>query len=119
MVDEDHAARNAVRSVFNDARIYFCDFHLWRAWTNKLSHLKIPLTPEVEKHLRVLRRSAHKEDFDASLDFLKQHFAQSNEGGKFWDYLLHNYMHDKLHYWAGYLRFFPQKTNNHAESWHN
>lgn len=119
MVDEDPAARSAVRTVFNNARIYFCDFHLWRLWKAKLSSLKIPLTPELEGHLRVLRRSAHKEDFDASLEFLKEHCAQSNNGGKFWEYLVHNYMHDKAKYWVGYMRFFPYATNNHAESWHN
>lgn len=119
MLDEDPAARNAVRTVFNGARVYFCDFHLWRAWKNKLSDLKIHVTPEVEKHLCTLRRSAHKEDFDSSLGFLKQYFASSSGGEKFWDYLLHNYMHEKAQYWVGYLRFFPHTTNNHAESWHN
>ena len=119
MVDEDPAARSAVRNVFNDARIYFCDFHLWRLWKQRLAALKILLTPELEGHLRVLRRSAHKEDFDVSLEFLRKHFAQSTNGGKFWDYLSHNYLHDKAHYWVGYMRFFPHATNNHAESWHN
>ena len=93
MLDEDPVARNAVRTVFNGARVYFCDFHLWRAWKNKLSDLKIDVTPEVEKHLCTLRRSAHKEDFDSSLGFLEQYFASSSGGEKFWDYLLHNYMH--------------------------
>ena len=118
MVDEDPAARGAVERVFSTAYVYFCDFHLWRAWKTRLDRLGLNITSEMERHLLILRRNVYEEQFDASLEALRKHFKESADGQKFWEYLLHNYLHKKR-YWAGYLRHFPHATNNHLESWHN
>lgn len=118
MVDEDPAARGALEKIFPHARVYFCDFHLWRAWGKRLGRLNLAITPEMEDHLVKLRRSAHEEEFEHSLEALRKNFSETVNGQKFWEYLLSNYLY-KRKYWAGYLRYFQQPTNNHLESWHN
>lgn len=119
MVDEDAAARSAVRSVFEHSRLYYCDFHLSRSWKRKLSRLGVTLTPEMDRHLAILRRCPHEEEFDASYAHLERFLKQTSNGTRFWEYLLHNYMYSKKLLWAGCHRLFPHATNNHVESWHN
>ena len=117
MVDEDPAARAAIERIFPESRVHFCDFHLWRAWKSRLAALRLDLTPNLKDLLSGMRLGVHEEAFNANLAALRQHFANSVNGQKFLDYLSHNYLFRKK-YWAGYLRFFPQPTNNRLKTNH-